>query len=170
MKARALSIASAIFVVGFALLGFGSAQADRGTGGQCTGKVAKAFKGQIIVSRGPLKGGDSDAATIAAYKAQRLEKVDGEDNGDDVMQWSFHYTGFLKKKGFSQLSLQFYVGDDYKADQRLSGIDTALTILESDVTLTEDDGLSKNKDYTLKLVGLKGNSETVLATTKVRLE
>ena len=160
MKARAYSIASAIVVAGLALF-VAPANAD------ISANVLKAFKGQIIVSQGPLLDADSDKATIAAYKAQQLKVVTGAENDDDVTAWHFHYTAFLKKKGFTTLTLQFHAGDAYLADQQLNGVDRSATVIEGDISLSEDDGLKKNKDYTLKLVS---DTDVVVAVTTLRLE
>lgn len=161
MKARTLSIgslASIVVVLGLAVLAHASVSA----------KVIKAFKGQILVSQGTLQGGDTDAATIAAYKSQRIDKIRGTENGDGVQEWTFHYTAFLKKKGSTDLTLRFYKADDsYCADQHLSGVDKTATVIEMDLSITEDDGPSKNKDYILKLVD---GDENVVASTKLRLE
>lgn len=164
MKARTLSIAALVAVVMFGL----NVVATAGDG-QCSNAVAKAFKGQIIVSEAPLTGGDTDKATIAAYKAQRLDAVASTENGDGLLEWSFHWTAFLKAKGYSDVTLQFFKGEDYKADQHLSNVDPALHVIRLNITINEDEGPSKG-DYTLKLVGTKGGKEAVLASTKLKLK
>ncbi len=160
MKPRALSFGIAIaLVAGLALV----AHADM------SAKVIKAFKGQIIVSAGPLQSGATDKETVAAYKAQRLAKVVGAENGDDVQAWTFHYTAFLKNKGAQALTLRFYKGksDDYCADHHLSGVDPSATVIEMDLSISEDDGPTKGKDYRLELVN---DDDVVVASTTLRLE
>jgi hypothetical protein len=133
-------------------------------------KVIKAFKGQIIVSEGPLEPGANDKATIAAYKKQKITSVKGTPNADDVTTWTFHYTAFLKSKGLSSLAFEFYDGKKFAAEQRLEGVDPTLTVLEGDITITEDDGPTKGKKYTLKLVGQKGGKDVILASTTLSLD
>lgn len=162
MKARALSIGSAVLVFLAVAL---TAHAD----GQCPAGVAKAFKGQIIVSDGPLQQAGSDKDTIKAYKAQRLTAVKGHENGDDVLEWTFNVTAFLKSKGHADLTLQFYKGDAYVADRRLNGVDPTTPIVDLAVQINEDDGPSKG-DYTLKLVAVAKGKELVVASTALKLE
>ncbi len=133
-------------------------------------KVIKAFKGQVLVSNEALADGADDKATIAAYKKQKLTSVKGAPNADDVVTWSFHYTAFLKKKGLSSLAFEFYDGKKFVADRRLEGVDSSLTVLEGDLTLSEDDGPAKGKKYTLKLVGEQGGKDVILATTTLQLD
>jgi hypothetical protein len=128
-------------------------------------KVIKAFKGQIIVSVDAVETAGSDKEVIAAFKAAKVKELKGEPNADDVTSWVFHYTAFLKTKGFKSLALEFHTGNNYVADRRLEGVDPSLTVLEGDIQITEDDGPAKNKKYTLKLVGQKGGKDVVLATT-----
>ncbi len=168
MTARAHRwIPSIVVVLGVALLGI--AVLARPAYADLSPKVIKAFKGKILVTEGPLEPAGSDKETIAAFKSQALTEVKGAPNADDVTTWSFHYTAFLKKKGISSLAVEFHDGKKFVAEQRLEGVDTSLTVLEGDITITEDDGPTKGKKYTVKLVGTVGSKETVLATTTLTL-
>jgi hypothetical protein len=133
-------------------------------------KVIKALKGQLIVSDGPVEQGASDKDTVAAYKAARKKEIKGEANADDVQTWNFHYTAFLKKKGFTSLTMQFLVDGKLAGDRRLEGVDASLTVLEGDISITEDDGPSRGKKYTLKLVGDSKGKDVLLATTTLTME
>ena len=159
---------SAVTLLGLIALGLlGSqttAHADLGP------KVIKAFKGQIIVSAEPVDTGSSDKEAIANYKAAKLSKIEGTPNADDVTAWQFHYTAFLKKKGFTDLSLEFHVNGKYVADRRLTGVDPKLTVLQGDIQITEDDGPAKGKKYTLKLVGQSKGKDVVVATTTLTMD
>lgn len=131
-------------------------------------KVIAAFKGKIIVSNSPLENLGDDKATIAKIKKDQLTSVVGAPGGDDVYAWSFVYTAFLTKaSGTTTLTLEFYDGTKYVADQKLTGVDPKMTVLEGEVSITEDDGLTKGKKYTVKMV--KGEN-TVLASTTLEMK
>lgn len=144
--------------------------APQEAGADVSKKVCKAFKGQLIVSSNAVETGGSDKEVIAAFKAAKVKAVKGEANSEDVAGWSFHYTAFLKKLGFTSLVLEFYSGSSYVADQRLEGVDPKDPVVEGDISITEDDGPAKGKTYTLKMVGKKGGKETVLATTTLVMD
>ena len=133
-------------------------------------KVIKTFKGQLIVSVSPVETGGNDKETIAAFKAAKLKELKGEENGEDVQSWTFHYTAFLKKTGFSKMTLEFHSDGNYVADQRLEGIDPKDPVLEGDISITENDGPARGKKYTLKLVGQKGGKDVVLSTATIVME
>lgn len=128
-------------------------------------KVIATFKGKILVSASPLEAGGDDKATIADWKKKAVTSVKGQVNGNDVQEWTFNYTAFLGKLGATSLTLEFYDGDKYAANRMLTGIDPKDPVLEGDITIDEDEGLTKGKRYTLKLVGkVKGKEVTVAAT------
>ena len=62
---------------------------------------------------------------------------------------------FMKKKPpATELSIDFYTQDKeklYVANKRLAGIDKSLTLLQSKLEISEDDGLKKGGSYTVKL-------------------
>ncbi|MBL8627194.1 MAG: hypothetical protein JNK64_38240 [Myxococcales bacterium] len=124
-------------------------------------KVIAACKGKMIISTAPIDGSD-EKGTIAACKQKGGIKLQGSQNGNDVQEWTFNYTAFLSKTGGSSLKLEFYDGDKYSADRTLTGIDPKDPVLEGDITIDEDEGLTKGKTYTLKLVGkVKGKEATI---------
>jgi hypothetical protein len=133
-------------------------------------KVIKTFKGQLIVSTDPVETGGTDKETIAAFKAAKLKELKGAQNGNDVQEWTFHYTAFLKKKAGSNLTLEFYTDGKYVADQRLEGIDATDPVLEGDITINEDDGPAKGKKYTLKLVGKVKGKDVVVSQTTITMD
>lgn len=141
----------------------------RGAAADISPKVSKAFAGQILVTDEPLESSGDDKATIADFKKRRLDAVKGSPNGEDVQTWQFYWTAFLKKKGATELSLEFHVDGKFVADRRLTGVDPTLSVLQSEVNITEDDGPAKGKKYTLKLVGKIKGKEVVLATTPLAL-
>lgn len=133
-------------------------------------KVIAAFKGKIVVSNSPIEMQGDDKSTIAKIKKDALTEVTGAEGGDEVWAWSFVYTAFLSKAGSSTMKLEFYDGDKYVADQTLTNVDPKMTVLEGEVSITEDDGLTKGKKYTVKMVGRLKGKETVLATTTLTMK
>lgn len=135
-------------------------------------KIDKAFKGQIIVSDEALPAPDPEdpAGTIKAYKALRKPIIEGSVvNG--VATWNFSFTAFFKTKPkTSSLALEFYTDDKehlFVADKRLEGADPNLTVLSSDVRISEDDNLNRGRKYVVKLVAQQGKKSVTLATTKL---
>lgn len=134
-------------------------------------QISKTFKGQIIMSEDALPDPDpSDAkGTIKAYKSQQLKSVTGTVT-EGVATFRFHFTAFFKAKpNSSSLTLEFYTDDKEKlfvADKRLNGADPKLKILTSEVVISEDENLNRNRKYLLKLVSSNGKKTVVLATTK----
>ena len=134
---------------------------------EMTRNVISAFKGELIISKGDLPEGKNDKDTIAKIKSERLKELTGEAH-EDVVSWHFHYTAFLTKTGSAQLTLEFYTPDKkFVADNRLDGIDPKSSVLTGDISISEDEGLSKGKVYTLKLVQGK---DTVVATTTLLMK
>jgi hypothetical protein len=134
--------------------------------------VQKQLKGQIFISPEPLpRSADSDAALVKALKKANRPELK-HDTADGVAVWRFHVLAFMNKKpGVSQVSLDFYVDDKthaFVAQERLAGIDKDLTLLDAPVDISEDDGLSANKSYLVKLTAEVHGKEVVLATTKLR--
>lgn len=113
--------------------------------------VSAAFKGQLVVSDGELPSGKNDKDTIAKIKKAQLKEVTGSPKGD-VTGWNFHYTAFLSKAGSSKLKIEFMKGGKLAADQQLDGIDPKSAILSGDISIDEDEGLSKGSTYTVQLV------------------
>lgn len=125
--------------------------------------VSEAFKGQIVViNSGELPEGKSDKETIAKIKAAKVTALEGEVR-DEVAYWTFHYAAFLSRTGAAQLKLEFYDGKVYKADKALDGINPKSGLLTGDISINEDEGLSRGKTYTVKLVTDK--NATVASTT-----
>lgn len=119
--------------------------------------VITAFRGDLVVTKGELPEGKSEKDTIAKIKTERLKELQG-DTRDDVTYWHFHYTAFLSKPGASSLKMEFYTADKDKkfvADNRLDGVDPKSTVLSGDISINEDEGLSKGKTYLIKLVNDK---------------
>lgn len=129
-----------------------------GWGGGASAEVSKtvitAFKGDLVITKGDLPEGKTEKDTIAKIKSERLKELTGEAK-DDVTYWHFHYTAFLSKPGSNQLKMEFYTTDKDKkfvADNRLDGVDPKSTVLSGDISINEDEGLSKGKTYLIKLV------------------
>ena len=142
---------SAAIVVAAAIGWGGIASAD------LSRNVITAFKGDLVITKGELPEGKTEKDTIAKIKAERLKELTGEEKGD-AMYWHFHYTAFLTKPGSSLLKMEFYTNDKDKkfvADNRLDGVDPKTTVLSGEISINEDEGLSKGKSYIIKLVNDK---------------
>ena len=126
--------------------------------------VIAAFKGELVITKGELPEGKNDKETIAKIKGERLKELTGEAK-NDVTGWYFHYTAFLSKTGATQLKMEFYTNDKDKkfvADKRIDGVDPKTPALSGDITIDEDEGLSKGRPYLIKLVT---NKDVVVAST-----
>ena len=156
MSIRMMSAA----VIAAALVVGGVASADMSR------PVISAFKGQLIVSKAELPEGKNDKDTIAKIKAAKIAALTGEAQ-EDVTYWNFHYTAFLSKTGASKLKMEFYNGKQLAADKTLDGIDPKSAVLSGDISINEDEGLSKGKTYTVKLVTDK---DTTVASTTLTMK
>jgi hypothetical protein len=126
--------------------------------------VISAFRGEIVITKGELPEGKNEKDTIAKIKAERIKELAGETKGS-VAGWHFHYTAFLTKTGATELRMAFYATDKDKnvsADNRLTGVDPKISVLSGDISIDEDDGLTKGKAYVVKLVNDKN---VVVAST-----
>lgn len=139
-----------------------------GWGGVASADVSRnviaAFKGELVITKGELPEGKNDKDTIAKIKGERLKEVTGEAR-NEVVGWYFHYTAFLAKTGATQLKMEFYTNDKDKkfvADKRIDGIEPKTPVLSGDITIDEDEGLSKGRPYIIKLVTDK---DVVVAST-----
>ena len=139
-----------------------------GWGGVATADMSRAvitaFKGELVITKGELPEGKNEKDTIAKIKTERLKELTGEAR-DDVMSWHFHYTAFLSKAGATQLKMEFYTNDKEKkfvADNRLDGVDPKTPVLSGEITISEDEGLTKGRPYIIKLVT---DRDVVVAST-----
>ncbi|HUJ57709.1 MAG TPA: hypothetical protein VLX92_04440 [Kofleriaceae bacterium] len=124
--------------------------------------VIAAFHGQLVISDGDLPEGKNDRDTIAKIKAARLTTLTGTASAD-VTYWHFHYTAFPSRTGATTLKLQFLSDKRLSADQRLDGVDPKSSALTGDISISEDEGLTKGKTYTVQLVTDK--DQVVCSTT-----
>jgi len=123
--------------------------------------VIATFRGQIVVTKDELPEAKSDKETIAKIKAAKLGELAGTSNGD-VTVWTFHYAAFLTKTGVNALKLEFWRdGKTYSADKRLEGVDPKSGVLTGEITIDEDENITKGKSYLIKLVA---GADTVVAT------
>ena len=150
------SMSAALIVAAVAWGGVAAADMSR--------NVIAAFKGELVITKGELPEGKNDKETIAKIKAERLKELSGEAR-DDVTYWHFHYTAFLTKTGATRLKMEFYINDKEKkfvADNRLDGVDPKTPVLSGEISINEDEGLTKGKPYLIKLVT---DNDAVVAST-----
>jgi hypothetical protein len=135
-------------------------------------QVQKKFKGQILISADALPSTAVDDAELIRALKKAHTSVVAHSGGAGSAVWHFYFMAFMTKKpGVTQVSLDFYTDDkkrQFVAQERLAGIDPKLTLLESAVELSEDDGLSPDQSYVVKLTAEVKGKEVVLATTKLR--
>lgn len=153
---RRYSRCSAVVVAAVALLiahGVASAEISK--------SVISSLRGQLVISKGELPEGKTDKETIAKIKAAKLTEIEGTVNGD-VTVWSFHYAAFLNKTGVSSLKVEFWKdGKSYAADKRLEGVDPKSSLQTGQISIDEDENITKGKSYVIKFVA----GETVVAQT-----
>ena len=150
------SLIHAVVVAAIAVFAGGVASAD------LSRNVIAAFRGQIVVSKGELPEAKNDKEAIAKIKAAKVTELEGKTNGD-VTAWTFHYAAFLTKTGASALKLEFWRdGKQYAADKRLEGVDPKSGVLTGEITIDEDENITKGKSYLIKLVA---GTDSVVATT-----
>lgn len=155
-------ISTAVLVVAAAGWG-GVASAD------LSRNVMVAFKGELVITKGDLPEGKNDKETIAKIKGERLKEITGEAR-NDVTGWYFHYTAFLSKTGATQLKMEFYTNDKDKkfvADKRIDGVEPKTPVLSGEISIDEDEGLSKGRPYIIKLVTDK---DVVVASTPLMMK
>ncbi|MDQ3368712.1 MAG: hypothetical protein M3680_25055 [Myxococcota bacterium] len=161
MSARKLLIGPGAAVLVAALLLGGTASADMSK------SVISAFRGQLVISKSELPEGKNDKDTIAKIRKEKVTEVVGTAN-EDVTAWTFHYTAFLSKTGASTLKMEFYAdGKKFVADKTLDGVDPKSGVLSGEISINEDEGLSKGKAYVIKLVAGKN---TVVASTPLLMK
>jgi hypothetical protein len=134
--------------------------------------VQKKFKGQILISAEPLPDSVADEAEQIRQLKKAHSGVIASSKGDSVPVWRFRFIAFMTRKpGATQVALDFYTDDKKKqfvAQERLAGIDPKLTLLQGEAELSEDDGLTADRSYVVKLTAEIKGKEVVLATTKLR--
>jgi hypothetical protein len=153
--------AAALFVAAVGWGGIASADMSR--------NVIAAFRGELVITKSELPEGKTEKDTIAKIKTERLKELTGEAK-DGVVYWHFHYTAFLSKPGASMLTMKFFINEKelkYVDDIRLEGVDPKSTVLSGDISANEDDNLTKNKPYIIKLVTEK---DVVVASTPLVLK
>ena len=156
MSSRRLMSAAVLLAAAVGWTGLASADLSKG--------VLSAFRGDLVITKGELPEGKTDKETIAKIKGERIKELTGEAR-DDVVYWHFHYTAFLTKGGSTLLKMEFYTNDKDKkfvADNRLDGVDPKTVVLSGEISINEDEGLSKGKSYIIKLVNDK---DVVVAST-----
>lgn len=127
--------------------------------------VISAFHGQLVISKDELPEGKNDHDTITKIRAANLKELEGEPHGD-VTGWTFHYTAFLNRTGATTLKMWFLKGDQLSANKTLDGIDPKSKVLTGDITVDEDEGVTKGKTYTIELVS--GNTPVAKTTLTLK--
>lgn len=129
--------------------------------------VISAFRGQLVITKGELPTGKNDKDTIHKIKKEQLKELTGTEN-DEVTSWHFSYTAFLSKTGSKTLKMEFLKnGKQLSADKLLDGIDPKITVLTGDISINEDEGLTKGNTYQIRLLNPSGH---VVAKTTLTMK
>lgn len=154
---------TAILATAAVVVGFRPAPADA----EISKTVIASFRGQLVISKDELPEGKNDKETIAKIKAAKLTELTGEVS-NDVTVWSFHYAAFLNRTGATALKLEFWRdGKQYAADKRLENVDPKGSLLTGEITIDEDENITKGKSYVIKLVA---GADTVVASTTLLMK
>jgi hypothetical protein len=129
-------------------------------------KVIAAFRGQLVVTKEELPEGKDANDTIAKIKKARLTELVGTPMNNEVTAWHFHYAAFLNKTGAKSLKMEFLLGEDLKADKRITDVDPKSSLLTGEIDIDEDENVTKGKTYTVNLVADKH----VVSTTKLTMK
>jgi hypothetical protein len=114
--------------------------------------VISAFRGQLVVTKDDLPEGKNDKDTISKIKAAAVHELTGDASGDTT-HWNFHYAAFLSKTGASSLKLDFMNDKgQLSANKSLEGVDPKSSLLTGDISIDEDEGLTKGKTYSVELI------------------
>ncbi len=129
--------------------------------------VISAFSGQFVVTKDDLPEGKNDKDTIGKIKAAQLKELVGNEVSSDNTAWHFHYTAFLTKTGNTTLKLDFLKeGGALSADKQLSDVDPKRSVLSGDISIDENEGLTKGKTYTVELLA----GSTIVAKTTLTMK
>jgi hypothetical protein len=129
--------------------------------------VIAAFRGKIILSRGPIPEGTSAKETIARLKAAQLRELTGATSPDGAV-WRFHYTAFPGKPIDGGLKVRYISGEKdhrFAAESMVLVIDPKSGVLSGDLTINENQGLERGKAYVIQFVNDK--DEIVAKTSAV---
>jgi hypothetical protein len=148
-------VASSVWVAGSV------AAADAG------GKFYRANKGKLFVSEKPFEATEDEDAMAAQVKKQSRTELKATGGNEDGASWDFHWVAVLSKKpGSANATILFYdvSGKERKqATYKDIGCDPNQTIIVSDLSISEDDGLKKGNKYEIVLAADQGGKQVPLA-------
>lgn len=136
--------------------------------GDAASAAWKKYKGQIIVSDGPIPGYSSDRDMIDGLrklnKTTLTKKADAE-------AWAFSFMGFLSKKvSAGPINLVFYkvTGGkrEYMSNKEIN-VDSDSNIVQADIEVSEEDNITAGNKYDVVLGRMVNGRETVYARTKL---
>jgi hypothetical protein len=134
--------------------------------------VQKKLKGKMYLAEESfVLDGDDDAEVIKNIQKQSKASLAHRAEGENAI-WHVAFVAFLgKKPGVTQVSVDFYDGKNtYVANKRMSGVSADIPVLASEFDISEDDGLTRGKPYTVKLSASVKGKDVVFATAKIKLD
>jgi hypothetical protein len=136
-------------------------------------KFVKKYKGQLFVSDQEFQVIDDDAAMSDQIKKNSKSSLEGT-QGEDAKSWDFYWIAVLSKKPGSANATIFFYEVTGKTKKQVTykdiGIDGEQVVIVSNLSISEDDGLTKGKKYELVLATTSGNKQNVLAKGQVTLK
>ncbi len=134
-------------------------------------KFYKKHKGQLIVSDKPFEASDDDDALTAQVKKQGRTELTATGGNEDGAAWDFYWIAVLNKKpGTPNATIFFYditTKERKQATYKDIGCDPNQTIIVSNLSISEDDGLKKGNKYEVVLAIQQGGKSVTLAKGKV---
>ena len=133
-------------------------------------KFYKKHKGQLIVSDKPFEAGEDDSNRTAQVKKQGKSQLAATGGSEDGANWDFYWLAVLNRKpGTSNATIFFYdiTKERKQATYKDIGCDPNQTIIVSDLSISEDDGLKKGHKYEVVLAVQQGGKSVPLAKGKV---
>lgn len=159
-KVRVAFVALAALSLVVASLGAAHAKAS---------KLLAKYRGQLILAAESFQVSDDDDAMLTQVKGKAKTELAGKDGGgDEGMVWDFAFLGVLKAKpGATKATLAFI---DAKSGTQATYKELSCAadqeIIAADLTISENDGLTKGKTYDIVLTVSKGGKDVVLAKGK----
>jgi hypothetical protein len=135
-----------------------------------TSKFYKKHKGQLIVSDKPFEASEDDDALAAQVKKQAKSELNATGGNEDGAAWDFYWMAVLNKKpGTANATIFFYdiTNGRKQATYKDIGCDPNQTIIVSDLSISEDDGLKKGNKYEVVLAVKQGGKSVTLAKGKI---
>lgn len=134
-------------------------------------KVRAQLKGKLFFGSESFVDFGKPLASTAGEVEQMANHVFRRASRSPSSTWDMHIIAFLETAPKSRsLSIDFYDGKKYVAGKRLLDVDPRQTALSSFIELSEDDGLSPQKTYQVRVSVERNGKEHILAKGSVEFQ